>query len=77
MIFLLIDKIILLYQLIIVIRVILSWVQADRNNPIMEWLDRLTEPVLGPARKLVPATGGFDFSPLIVLLVLEGVRWIL
>jgi YggT family protein len=71
----LIDSIIRLYELIIVIRVVLSWVHADRGNPLIQWLDRLTEPVLGPVRRLLPLqTGGFDFSPLIVLFVLELVR---
>lgn len=61
-----------LYELLIVARVITSWIQVGHNHPLMEWLYRLTEPVLEPVRQIL---GGermaFDFSPLVVLLLLQ------
>lgn len=61
-----------LFELLIVARVLTSWIRVDQNHPLMEWLYRLTEPVLGPVRQIL---GGeriaFDFSPLVVLFLLQ------
>jgi len=61
-----------LYELVVVVRVLLSWIPVNRSNSVVEWIYRLTEPVLAPIRNLLP-TGriGFDFSPLILLLLLS------
>jgi YggT family protein len=62
-----------LYVVAILFRMILSWfptssgVLADAN----QFLWRITEPVLGPVRRRLPPMGGFDLSPLIVVLVLQ------
>ncbi|HEU0236554.1 MAG TPA: YggT family protein [Candidatus Limnocylindrales bacterium] len=55
-------------------RVIMSFVDPMGRNQISAFLIQTTEPILGPVRRLLPQTGMFDFSPLIVLLVL-GVLW--
>ncbi len=61
-----------MYELAILVRVVISWVQADPYNPFVQWVRRITEPVLEPIRRLLPTNSiGIDFSPLIVLLVLE------
>jgi YggT family protein len=61
-----------LYELLIVIRVVTSWIQVDRNHPLMDWLYRLTEPVLEPVRRIFGGDRiGIDFSPLVVLLLLQ------
>jgi YggT family protein len=59
------------YELIIVARVVLSWVKVDPRNPAVALIDKITEPVLEPVRRLLP-TGrmGFDISPLIVIFAL-------
>lgn len=56
----------------IIIRALLSWVNPDPYNPIVQVLTRVTEPVLRPLRKLVPPfrTGGVDLSPLIAILII-------
>ena len=64
-----------LFIIIISIRIILSWVSPDTyyyggHNPVMSILVSLTEPVLRPARRLIPPISGFDISPMIVFLVL-------
>ena len=69
---------------IIIIQVVLSWLFAfnvlnttsDGLRRFVEALDRLTEPLYRPIRKLLPDFGGIDFSPLIVLLLI-GVLQIL
>ena len=55
-------------------RVIMSFVDPTGRNQISAFLIQTTEPLLGPVRRLLPQTGMFDFSPLIVLLIL-GALW--
>lgn len=56
-----------IYQLILLGRVLLSWLpNVDYNNPIVRFLYETTEPVLAPIRRMLPPMGGFDLSPLIV-----------
>ena len=56
------------YMWILVARAVISWVSPDPYNPIVQFLVRSTEPVLRPVRRLLPLTGGIDFSPLVVIL---------
>ena len=53
----------------ILIRALLSWVNPDPFNPIVQFLDRVTEPILAPIRRVVPPMG-IDFSPIIAALVI-------
>mgnify|MGYP001177170713 FL=1 len=64
----LIGYILTLYMWIIIIRALISWVNPDPNNPIVEILYRLTEPVLAPVRARLPNFGGLDISAIAVLL---------
>jgi YggT family protein len=60
-----------IYMWVIIIRALLSWVNPDPYNPIVQFLTRITEPVLRPLRKLVPAWKlGIDLSPLIAILII-------
>ena len=65
-------KIILeLYMWIMIIRSLLSWVNPDPYNPIVQFLNSITEPVLYRVRQLIPMSGvGIDFSPMIVILII-------
>ena len=65
-------KIILeLYMWIMIIRSLLSWVNPDPYNPIVQLLNSITEPVLYRVRQLMPISGtGIDFSPMIVILLI-------
>ena len=56
--------------LIIMGRVLMSWIDPTGRTRIGSFLVAVTEPILGPVRKLLPRTGMIDFSPLIVILVL-------
>lgn len=65
------DLVLTAYTWIIIAQAIISWVRPDPYNPIVRFLDRVTEPVLRPIRRRLPVSfGGFDFSPLIVLLAI-------
>ena len=52
----------------ILIQVILSWVNPGTYNPVVGVLHSLTEPLLGPARRRIPAMGGIDLSPMVVMI---------
>ena len=60
-----------IYSILIIIRVILSWVSLDPRNTLVGRVYRLTEPVLGPVRNLLPSMGGIDFSPILVLVGIQ------
>ena len=59
------------YSLVVLVRVIVSWFQLPPDNPVVHYSRALTEPMLEPIRKLLPASGGLDFSPLILLVLLR------
>lgn len=61
----------------IIIQVILSWIRPGTHHPAMDLLNSLTEPLLGPARRLLPPISGFDLSPILVLLALRLVSTLL
>lgn len=64
-----------LFELLIVVRVILSWVVSPfSRNPAVEAVRRITDAVLGPIRSLLPSTGGWDFSPIIALFLLSLIQ---
>lgn len=68
----LIDLIARLYQIVLLARVLLSWVQVDPYHPAVQFLYQITEPVLRPIRQVVPPTAmGLDFSPLIAMVLVE------
>jgi YggT family protein len=66
------------YELVIVARVVLSWIQVSPRNPAVALIVTITEPVLEPVRRLLP-TGklAFDISPLIVIFALGLVERLL
>ncbi|MZR62986.1 YggT family protein [Alcanivorax sp. DP30] len=55
----------------VLIRVILSWVAPDPYSPVVRIIVQITEPIMAPVRKLLPPMGGFDLSPLFVLLGIQ------
>ena len=58
----------------ILIQVILSWVNPGTYNPVTALVYGLNEPLLRPARRLIPPVSGFDFSPLVVGVALKLVE---
>jgi len=75
--FRILDTIIMIYIWLIIIRAIVSWFNPNYGNPLIQLLIRLTEPVLGPVRRLVQryiTIKTFDISPIVVILLLEVLR---
>jgi len=58
-----------LYTLSIFVRIVMSWFGTSYANPLMRFLIRFTEPLLGPLRRLLPTVGMFDVSPIVAFLV--------
>ena len=55
----------------ILIQVIISWVNPGMSNPVMGLLHSLNEPLLAPARRVIPPISGFDLSPIAVFIFLQ------
>jgi YggT family protein len=70
-----IQQIMNLYIWVIIAAAVISWVNPNPYNPIVRMLHRLTEPVMAPIRRLLPPwkTFGLDFSPVIVILLIQWV----
>jgi len=65
-----IIKLLNIYSILIILRAVISWFSPDPFNPLYNLLIRLTEPVLGRIRRLLPSSG-IDFSPFIALILIE------
>ena len=60
-----------IYMWLIIVRAIASWFAMDPYNPIYQFLIRITEPVLGYIRRLLPMRAGMvDLSPLVAILAI-------
>jgi YggT family protein len=71
----LLDMVLTLYLWIVIVRALISWVNPDPYNPIVRFLIKATEPVLGPIRRLIPMGRiGIDFSPIIVLFLIIFIK---
>ena len=66
-----------LYSFVVLVSVVLSWLRLSPNNPVVRVVDALTEPVLAPLRRVIPPVGGFDITPLVVLLAIQLVKRLL
>lgn len=68
------DWVLSIYMWMVIIAALISWVSPDPYNPIVRFLYRATEPVLRPIRRRIGVFGGFDFSPLIVIIAIIFLR---
>jgi YggT family protein len=66
-----------LYEFAIVARALLPWFRVSPYHPAMRFLIQITEPLLAPIRRNLPAVGGFDFSPMVALLILWALELLL
>lgn len=64
------DYVLWLYMWVIIARALISWVNPDPWNPIVQFLNRVTEPVLAPIRGWIGVRIGMDVSPIIVILII-------
>ena len=66
-----------LFMFAIFVRIILSWISPGQFNPATAIISTLTEPLLRPVRRLIPALGGFDISPIFVIIALGAISRVL
>ena len=66
----LIALILTVFLVAVIIQVILSWVSPGQYNPVIGLVQKLSDPVLKPIRRLIPSLGGLDLSPLFATLLL-------
>jgi len=69
----LVQNLLYLYMWIIIIRALISWVRPDPYNPVVQFLYRITDPVLNKVRRYLPNSlwsTGLDFSPLVLILLI-------
>jgi YggT family protein len=62
------------YTLVVLVSVICSWLRLSDDHPVIRFTSSLTEPVLGPIRRLLPSMAGIDISPMVLLLALRLIR---
>lgn len=55
---------------LIVARALTSWFPNARNNPIVQILFQITDPIMQPLQRIIPRVGMFDFTPMVAVLVL-------
>jgi len=60
-----------IYWFVVLAAVIVSWLRLSPDNPVGVLLNELTEPLLRPMRKIVPAMGGLDFTPILLLFAIQ------
>lgn len=61
------------FDLAILGRVVMSWISPGATDPLSQMLIQITEPVLGPIRRVIPPMGMFDLTPMIALLLINFV----
>ena len=67
------GKVLWLYSIVIMIAVLVSWVNADPSNPVVQFLRSVTEPVFAWIRRRLPfaVIGMIDLSPLVALVIIQ------
>ena len=69
------DTVLVLYMWLIIIQALISWVNPDPFNPIVQFLGRATDPVLLTIRRRVGILGGIDVSPIFAILLIMFLQY--
>ena len=73
-----IDMVFNILQIIIIVRVVLSWISHNPSNQFIQIIYQVSEPILKPIREILPITGmGFDLSPVVAFFLLGLLKKIL
>ncbi len=73
----LVDLLVNLYVVILIARVFLPMLGISPYHPVMQVIHRLTEPILGPIRSILPRAGMLDFSPMVAIILLTVLQAVL
>jgi len=65
------------YEWVVIISVLLTWIIRDPYHPVRQGVDSLVRPLLEPIRRIMPQTGMFDFSPIVLLILIRLVTILL
>ncbi len=63
--------------LLIIVHILLGYLIPDENHPVRSFLSKIIEPLLAPIRKYLPQTGVFDFSPIVLILIVIVIQYII
>jgi YggT family protein len=66
-----------LYSIVVLVAVVTSWLRLSPDHPVVRVTSALTEPLLAPIRRVLPAVGGLDFSPMVLLFGIQLLRRLL
>ncbi len=67
-----------IYSYLVLARILISWFPVDRNNPLIDFIYRITEPILAPFRVIIPlGMMGLDLSPILAFFFLDIFRRLL
>ena len=69
-----INALIMAAWIALFVRVILSWFPVSRENPVVNVVFQITDPMLAPIRRIMPRTGMLDLSPLVLFFLLYFLR---
>jgi YggT family protein len=61
----------------IIIRALMSWFNPSLENPVVRFVFEITEPVLGPLRRIIPRIGMIDISPIVAILLMNVILQVL
>ena len=61
-------------ELAILIRVLLSWFRPNPYNPFVQAIYQITEPIMGPLRRIIPPLGMIDITPMVALIILQIIQ---
>jgi YggT family protein len=64
-------------QFAIIIRALMSWFNPSPENPIARIVYEITEPVLGPLRRIIPRIGMIDITPIVAILLMQVIESVL
>ena len=69
-----ISSLVNIYMWVVIIRVLISWINPDPYNPIVQFLRSVTDPAIEGLRRMLPRflwSSGLDFTPLVLILLLQ------
>lgn len=66
-----------LYGYVILARAIMSWFNPNPYNPLVQFVCRITDPVLDAIRRVLPDMGGIDLSPMVVLVLIWTLNYLI
>ena len=61
-------------EVMLILRIVLSWIGKERYNSITIWICNFFDPILSPIQKILPSTMGIDVSPIIVFILIDFLK---